>query len=92
MDELDKPIAYITKAIDVACNKFPKDDENQYKAFMYLLNEKANLNVNCSQERYVQLRKLFIKKNSPWREYTDSLAYEHAIKELLGVFVPILSI
>ncbi|MED3198987.1 hypothetical protein ACWKTL_14895 [Bacillus toyonensis] len=89
MDELDKPIAYITKAIDVACNKFPKDDENQYKAFLYLLNKKANLNVNCSQERYLQLRKLFIKKKSPWREYTDNLDYDYAVKELLGVGVPI---
>lgn len=89
MNKPDKTIAYITKAIDVACDRFPKDDKNQYKAFMYLLNEKANLKVNCSLERYLQLRKLFFKKISPWREDTDYLAYEYAVKELLGVRVPI---
>ncbi|MFS0591976.1 hypothetical protein AB1L05_10275 [Cytobacillus horneckiae] len=66
MNELNKLIAYITKAIDLAWGKFSKDDEKQYKAFMYLLH-KANLGVDCSVDRY----------------------YEYAVKELLGVRVPI---
>ncbi|MBU7593559.1 hypothetical protein [Metabacillus halosaccharovorans] len=88
MNELNKQIAYLTKAINLARGKFPKDDEKQYKAFMYLLH-KANLGVDCSEDRYLKIRRLYVRKVSPWREDTDHLAYEYAVKELLGVRVPI---
>lgn len=89
MNDLNKQIAYVTKALVTACDKFPNDDEKQYKTFMYFLNGKAKLNVDCSEKRYYELRKLYIQTISPWRELTDHVAYENAVIELFGFYNPI---
>lgn len=89
MNNLEKQIAIVTRAINVASDKFPNDDKKQYKAFMYLLTEKANLNVECSEKRFLQFRRLYIRTISPWREITDHVTYENAVIELFGFYNPI---
>ncbi|HDR7585522.1 hypothetical protein BW899_06680 [Bacillus mycoides] len=86
-DDLNKNIDYVTKTIKRACNKYPKDNERQYKAFMYVM-RKVNDKFNCSQERYLDLRRM-LAIYTFFRDDTVEYEYEKNVCDLLGVYIPI---
>lgn len=85
---LNEKVHEMTKLIQTVCQKHPKDNEKQYKAFMFVL-LKVNPNFQYSITRYVSLRNslamyMFDKDASSQHEY------EQKIHELLGYPIPIL--
>ncbi|HFK1735244.1 TPA: hypothetical protein ACGXP5_004859 [Bacillus pacificus] len=86
-DNLSKNIDYITNAIKKVCNDYPNDNERQYKVFMYFMRN-ANDKFNCSQERYLYLRRALASYMFD-KDSTMLYEYEQSVCDLLGVYIPI---
>ncbi|MFS8601548.1 hypothetical protein LRO89_02995 [Priestia megaterium] len=87
MNELNKQIDYVTEVIHFVCEKYPKNNEKQYKGFINIL-KKANPQFNCSEERYVGLKKLLAQYMFD-RNLSDRYTYEQNVSELLGFYMPV---
>ncbi|MES9740930.1 hypothetical protein ABWK24_02415 [Priestia megaterium] len=87
MKELNKQIDYVTEVIHFVCEKYPKNNEKQYKGFITVL-KKANPHFTCSEERYVGLKKLLARYMFD-RNLSDRYAYEQNVSELLGFYMSI---
>lgn len=87
MNELNKQIDYVTEVIHFVCEKHPKNNEKQYRGFINIL-KKANPHFNCSEERYVAMKKLLARYMFD-RNQEDKYIYEQHVSNLLGVYIPI---
>lgn len=87
MNNLNEQLNKITELIQTVCDNYPKDNEKQYKAFMYVL---VNINpaFRCSIDRYTSLKKslavcMFDKDD------LSKYQYEQKVYELLGIYISI---